>query len=65
MTLTVRDVAELLKLTPRMVQRYCADGRLPAQRVADAARGMLLWRISPAAIATFERSKPGRPPKPK
>lgn len=39
--LTIAEVAELLKCSPRTVYRLVADGLLPARRVAHADRRIL------------------------
>jgi len=36
--LTVAEVAELLRLSPRQVRRFIADGRLPVVRLGHATR---------------------------
>lgn len=40
--LTVREVADLLEVTPQMVRRYCSEGKLKGhQRLAGSGK----WRI--------------------
>jgi hypothetical protein len=40
--LPVRDVAEILEVTPQMVRRYCADGRIDArQRIEGSGKWLI------------------------
>ena len=40
--LPVRDVAEILGVTPQMVRRYCADGRIDArQRIEGSGKWLI------------------------
>ena len=39
---TVRDAAEIMNISPQMVRRHCADGRLSAQQTFE---GSGKWRI--------------------
>ena len=45
--LKVKQVAEVLQLSPRTVRRMIADGRLPVIRVGRAVR------VHPSAVATL------------
>jgi len=56
--LTPRQVADLLGVTVRTVQRWISDGRLPAERVGGRMR---VSRSSLARVSSGSRS-PGSPP---
>ena len=56
-TLTARQVAEELGVTVRTVQRWVADGRLPATRVGGRVR---VSRSSLGAVAEVQAWLPGR-----
>lgn len=40
--LPVRDVAEILEVTPQMVRRYCADGRVDARQRLEGSGKWLI-----------------------
>lgn len=55
--ITVKEAAEILKLTPRRVHQLIKDGVLPAQE-----RGVYLIKRGDLRLAK-KRRKPGRPAK--
>jgi len=57
-TLSVTQVAALYDVDPSTVRWWCQTGALPADQL-----GGFMWSISPESLETFERPKPGRPPK--
>lgn len=56
--LTVREVATRLGIDTSLVARYCAEGRLRAEKPGRD------WLIEPESVDEFEleRRRPGRPP---
>ena len=57
-TLTTKEAAEYLNVTPSRVRQMVLSGRLPAEKFG---RDLLIYEKDLALVA--ER-KPGRPPKP-
>lgn len=57
--MTTNEAAKRLGVSPARVRRLVLDGRLPAQKFG---RDLVFYE---ADLATFERLKGGRPPKPK
>lgn len=55
----VAEVAERLGIGPDLVARYCAQGRLEAEKPGRD------WLIAPESVARFEQERRGRgrPPK--
>jgi excisionase family DNA binding protein len=45
--MTVEEVAEIVRQSPRQIRRYIADGRLPVTKAASSVR------VTPEALATF------------
>jgi excisionase family DNA binding protein len=61
--LTVRDVATLLNVSPKVVREYIHAGQLAAIDVSGSS-GRKTWRIVRGDLALFEeqrRQKPSRP----
>ena len=58
--LTATQAAEKLGVTPGLVARWCRDGRLKAEKIAD-----VVWLIREDDLAEFAKiPRPtGRPPK--
>lgn len=44
---TIKEIAELLNVTPRTVQRYITDKKLPAQKI------MGKWRVKESDFKKF------------
>ncbi|WP_162287826.1 helix-turn-helix domain-containing protein [Indiicoccus explosivorum] len=44
---TVRDAAEIMGISPQMIRRYCAEGKLSAQQTLE---GSGKWRIATAQL---------------
>lgn len=55
--ITTIEAARLLGLRLRIVQRYCAAGRLRARRIGR------MWLVDLASVREFRRASVGRPKK--
>lgn len=53
--LSTKDVARLLGVTPRHVQRLIQAGRLPAYNVGISDQAF--WRVSPSALRLFKETR--------
>ena len=53
--LSTTDVARLLGVTPRHVQRLIQAGRLPAYNVGISDQAF--WRVSPSALRLFKETR--------
>lgn len=56
-SLTTREVAELLSVTPDQVRDWISVGSLQAINVATKVGGRATWRVKPEALATFEKHR--------
>jgi excisionase family DNA binding protein len=52
--LTIKEIAERLRVCPITVYRYCHDGILPARKVCGR------WFVTESALAEFLRPAPAR-----
>lgn len=47
---SVKEVAEMLNVTPKTVGRWCRTGQIGASKV-----GLRLWRISQVSLDEFQK----------
>ncbi len=59
--MTVQEVAAKLGVSDEAVRKLIKRKRLPAEKVGSKYRGY--WRIKAEDLESFERIRPGRPPK--
>jgi excisionase family DNA binding protein len=64
-TFTVPEVAERLGVNGTKVRAWIGAGELRALNVAASRNGRPRWRIDPADLAAFERSRQGTDSVPK
>ena len=57
---TAEEAAQIIGVSVRRVRAYLTNGQLPGRKCSV---GGVTWLIDRAAAETFQRAKPGRPPR--
>ncbi|MHB8951802.1 MAG: helix-turn-helix domain-containing protein [Pirellulaceae bacterium] len=62
---TPPKIAALYTVKPAKVLKWIETGELVAINLAESPNGRPRWRVSPEALADFERRRSSRPPIPR